>query len=232
MAGRHRTIIDSDQPVSVQVVPEGWWFKAFHSWVDSGWWAAIQPAAAKVLIVLAKHANSERICWPGHSLIEKETGLPRSTIYAALNQLEAATLITRRSRGYGSRLTVYEILEPKRRPASQTVQQAGPVQPARLSRQLSSLPEPESSLPDSPSTGIGNRSSSEQKELKPGRLSRGAEIERWVDSLTEEEAADVLGVVLATMDAETRAGIGALDLKANRVLRSFAYATVHSEARS
>lgn len=187
---RHRTVIDHDADTELLLEVggrRGWWFKVFHSWVDNGWWAYMDPAPAKVLIVLAKHANADGLCWPGVSLLCKETGLERASIYAALNQLEAFKILTRRARGNGRNNTVYQIHEAtthaagkkphgnarKPAPGSRQVQSGRPVHQIGQSGRLSELLDEQSNLQGSPSNlpestpYRRNRSISQLKELEP-----------------------------------------------------------------
>lgn len=109
----HRTVIESDQPIEVQVKGDGRWFRLFAAVVESGAWHRLSPSAAKVLVVLAKFANDSWLAWPGITTIQGRAGVSRASVYRAVDELEAAGLLLRRRRSGGRGLvTVYQLLEP------------------------------------------------------------------------------------------------------------------------
>jgi len=114
-SGRHQTNIhiEGDHEVAVHVNQAGErWFKLFHAVVESGLWAEIPLAAAKVLVVLAKHADERWIAWPSTRVIAQLAGLTERGTYKAIGWLEDNRLIVRRTRGGGARSTSYELVAP------------------------------------------------------------------------------------------------------------------------
>lgn len=214
--GKHRGYVESDEPFEMTVkVGGGWWFKVFHALVDNGWWAEMSPAAAKLIIVLYKHMNEERLCWPGMRLLEQETKLSPSSIYAALNQLEAFKLIERRVRGYGSKKTVYEIKDIPQKPGIS--QSAGPLRETGISQpggRFSSSPE--SAL------SIGTRSISESDESESGER-RAREIEAWARSLPDDQARELKTMVLERLPEARRSVFARSEVKSQGLLRALAY---------
>ena len=53
---------------------EAGWSKLFHIVVDRGVWAQLSWKAKAVYIVLHRHINDARICWPGIGGDEKDRG--------------------------------------------------------------------------------------------------------------------------------------------------------------
>jgi hypothetical protein len=60
-----------------------------------------------VLLALANHANDEGVCWPGYTLLSKETFLSRASVSKGINNLCEIGIVTReRSQRYS---TVYRL---------------------------------------------------------------------------------------------------------------------------
>lgn len=95
----HTTVIHSDQQIaSVTFVEEdGRWFKVLNSVIDSGEWASLSDAARNVLIVLARHANSEGSSSPSLASLMHCSGLSRPGVYKALKELSAGSKLIARS---------------------------------------------------------------------------------------------------------------------------------------
>lgn len=95
----HTTVIHSDQQIaSVTFVEEdGRWFKVLNSVIDSGEWASLSDAARNVLIVLARHANSEGSSSPSLASLMHCSGLSRPGVYKALKELSAGSRLIARS---------------------------------------------------------------------------------------------------------------------------------------
>ena len=114
---QHVTVITTDEPVRVEVggAPSGRWFKLWNCLVESGAWALFSPAAAKVIVVLAKYANGnpDLACWPGVPTIARDAGLSRSAVFAAISELVSSGWVLRRTVGGGSNATTYQLTEPR-----------------------------------------------------------------------------------------------------------------------
>ena len=110
----HTTVIRTDEPVSIHVgeSTDARWFRLFHAVVESGLWARIPPAAAKVLVVLAKHADQRWVSWPNMQTIAHLAGLTERGTYKAIVWLEAEHLVVRRTRGGGAQSTTYQLKPP------------------------------------------------------------------------------------------------------------------------
>lgn len=75
-------------------------------------WARKMPAPRKlVLIYLADRANSEHRTWPSVATICDETGLGRSTVFRALEELRDAGYVSHRQRWNDS--NVYQVFDPQ-----------------------------------------------------------------------------------------------------------------------
>ncbi len=78
---------------------EAGWAKLFHIVVERGVWAQLSWKAKAVYIVLHRHINDARICWPGIGLIALEAGIHVRNVSAALAELERWRLIKRWRKG-------------------------------------------------------------------------------------------------------------------------------------
>lgn len=107
---KHTTIISSDEPVKVEIGGDNRWFRMFSSIIESGVWCRLSPSAAKVLVTLAKYADSTWVAWPGISTIQGASGVKRRAVYYAIDELEKAGVLLRRVRGGGATGSVYQLL--------------------------------------------------------------------------------------------------------------------------
>ena len=117
-APRHKTIITSDEPIHVNVtVAGGHWSRIFDAVVESGRWATLSPSGKAVLVVLADAADDGSggcVASPSISTIMLRAGVGRAATYRAIDELERAGLLLRRTTGGGRYTTIYEILSPAR----------------------------------------------------------------------------------------------------------------------
>ena len=65
-------------------------------YISQAWKTPVADAKAKlVLLKLADNANDEGIAWPHIETIAAETGLSRSSVFKALNELENGGIVER-----------------------------------------------------------------------------------------------------------------------------------------
>jgi hypothetical protein len=236
---KHIIAVETDEGDDVKVsigAGGGWWFKVLHSWIDMGWWAWMSEAPKTVLIVLAKHANAERMCWPGLDLLIRESGLAKTAIYSSLNQLEAYGLVRRHCRGGGTTKTVYELRDTsKHAPAKGRVRGDGLVRPGGKVRPSGLVrgdgPGPESAVTDADSAPAEsapyrrNRSTSEPinriRELEGGRTGTTApEPACPLDGLTDAELAALKEVVVQQASESLRPFLVRGDPRKHPILRA------------
>jgi hypothetical protein len=79
---------------------------------DWAWALSVAPTQKLVITALAERADSEGHCFPSLAHLTGMTGLARSTVAAALQELEAARRILR-VRGGGRTSTRYQLLLPE-----------------------------------------------------------------------------------------------------------------------
>ena len=200
----HTTVIKHDQPVRVEIgeSSDGRWFKLFHAVVESGLWAEMGPTAAKVLVVLAKHADDRWVAWPSMSSIMRLTGTPRASTYEAITWLEEKGLLQRRDRGGGRHSTTYQLSEPPVRCAGR-VRSAG--------RVPSGAPDPCRPASRTPSRLI-EQDSSNNSGASARRSRRGApapgQAAAVVESLIDCEIAEPTRSHLAQLPHITPALVG------------------------
>jgi hypothetical protein len=71
---------------------------------------ALSRTAQNAYYYLATYANSEGVCWPGHSRITEETGITHKPLVRALKELESLGWIFRlisTGRGHSTRYQLY-----------------------------------------------------------------------------------------------------------------------------
>ena len=87
---KHHIFVEADTEVAVNIgdPADGRWFKMWHSLIESGKWASLTSAAAKVYPVLAKHSDKQWLSWPSTARIMKLTGLSRPSVFRAIADLE------------------------------------------------------------------------------------------------------------------------------------------------
>lgn len=112
MKEQHTTVIKSDEPVTIKIGGDHRWFRMFSSVIESGVWSKLSPSAAKVLVTIAKFADSCWVAFPGISTIQVSAGISRRAVYYALDELEGVGLLLRRRRGGGQYGSVYQLLPP------------------------------------------------------------------------------------------------------------------------
>jgi len=109
---KHTTIISSDEPVEIKIGGDHRWFRMFSSVIETGVWSRLSPAAAKILVTIAKYADSNWMAWPGISSLQVSAGVSRRSVYRSLDELERVGLLLRRRRGGGTFGSVYQLLPP------------------------------------------------------------------------------------------------------------------------
>lgn len=112
---KHHVYVEADREITLNVgdARNERWFKVFHAIVESGIWARLTPSAAKVLVVLAKHADGDWMAWPKVPTIARLSGLADRNVYRAVQQLRSDGLLIVRESGRGRASNVYQLLPPK-----------------------------------------------------------------------------------------------------------------------
>ncbi|MCK4548248.1 MAG: helix-turn-helix domain-containing protein [Candidatus Eisenbacteria sp.] len=89
------------------------WFRLSSGIVSTLTWASLSSSAKAVLVVLAYHANQERVAWPSVKKIQGLAGTSRRSTYRALAELESLEILEKLTRGRCGRSTRYRLLHPE-----------------------------------------------------------------------------------------------------------------------
>lgn len=221
---------DSDE-VNVTVGGGGkqWWFRVFHSWVDSGWLAVISHPAGKVALVIAKYANAAEggKAWPSVERIAAHVGIELSTCYKCLAELENAGFIKRTVRPYGAkRGPAWCVMSPAKPPSKAHVEQA------RLSRRRDFVSGNKlSEGRNSPTLSPGGesrlhsrvRSHSELDESRSSSAARRENEEQAaspLDGMSRAALQQLKDVVVQTADPDLRRMLAKSDPEKHLMLRA------------
>lgn len=139
-AGRHITMISSDEPVAISIGGgDGTWFRVLNWLIDSGVWASLSRSELAILGVLLRHRNQDGLVL-GLSIEElgRLAGISKSQSYAAIASLRSHPA---RLLAHDKRCSLFEPLPGRTWAARRSGAPPGLAPPFRETVQLSEIPE-------------------------------------------------------------------------------------------